>query len=97
MFGLKGFELVESSEAGMLSQVAEADKSEGISSSSAGKPHPMNSTFQMAYLEGGMMCSPQSWRRHRLHQCARMLADGMPECGRIHHQPEVHPSPWRTR
>jgi glycine betaine/proline transport system substrate-binding protein len=53
MFGLKGFELVESSEAGMLSQVAEADKSEGHVVFLGWEPHPMNSTFKMAYLEGG--------------------------------------------
>ncbi len=53
MFDLKGFELVESSEAGMLSQVAEADKSEGHLVFLGWEPHPMNSTFQMAYLEGG--------------------------------------------
>jgi glycine betaine/proline transport system substrate-binding protein len=53
MFGLKGFELVESSEAGMLSQVAEADKSQGHVVFLGWEPHPMNSTFQMAYLEGG--------------------------------------------
>jgi glycine betaine/proline transport system substrate-binding protein len=52
-FGLDGFELVESSEAGMLSQVAK--------NTQAGKdivflgwaPHPMNSNFKMAYLTGG--------------------------------------------
>jgi glycine betaine/proline transport system substrate-binding protein len=52
-FGLKGFELVESSEAGMLSQVQRAV--------SAGKPivflgwepHPMNANIDMAYLAGG--------------------------------------------
>jgi glycine betaine/proline transport system substrate-binding protein len=52
-FGLDGFELVESSEAGMLSQVAK--------NTQAGKdivflgwaPHPMNANFKMAYLTGG--------------------------------------------
>lgn len=52
-FGLDGFELVESSEAGMLAQVAK--------SSSAGEdvvflgwaPHPMNSNYKISYLTGG--------------------------------------------
>ena len=52
-FGLDGFELVESSEAGMLAQVAK--------NTQAGKdivflgwaPHPMNANFKMAYLTGG--------------------------------------------
>jgi glycine betaine/proline transport system substrate-binding protein len=52
-FGLKGFEVVESSEAGMLSQVAEADKSQGHLVFLGWEPHPMNATFQMAYLSGG--------------------------------------------
>jgi glycine betaine/proline transport system substrate-binding protein len=52
-FGLDGFELVESSEAGMLAQVAK--------NTQAGKdivflgwaPHPMNANFKLAYLTGG--------------------------------------------
>ncbi len=52
-FGLGTFEVVESSEQGMLSQVTRAD--------SAGKPvvflgwepHPMNSQFELTYLTGG--------------------------------------------
>ena len=52
-FGLKDFEVVESSEQGML---AEVDRSTG-----AGKPiiflgwepHPMNANFEMTYLTGG--------------------------------------------
>ena len=52
-FGLGGFELIESSEQGMLAQVGNAD--------SAGKPivflgwepHPMNANFEMTYLSGG--------------------------------------------
>ena len=52
-FGLADFELVESSEQGMLAEVAKHD--------SAGKPivflgwepHPMNANFKMTYLSGG--------------------------------------------
>ena len=52
-FGLDGFEVVESSEQGMLAEVARA--------SDAGKPivflgwepHPMNANFKMTYLTGG--------------------------------------------
>jgi glycine betaine/proline transport system substrate-binding protein len=52
-FGLDGFELVESSEAGMLAQVSK--------NTQAGKdivflgwaPHPMNANFKLAYLTGG--------------------------------------------
>ncbi|MGB7204962.1 MAG: choline ABC transporter substrate-binding protein [Anderseniella sp.] len=52
-FDLKGFEVVESSEAGMLSQVARADKAGEPVIFLGWEPHPMNSTFKMSYLEGG--------------------------------------------
>ena len=52
-FGLDGFQIVESSEQGMLAEVAKK--------TSAGKPivflgwepHPMNANFKMTYLSGG--------------------------------------------
>lgn len=53
MFGLKGFELVESSEQGMLAQVAKAD-SDGKPIVFLGwEPHPMNANFELTYLTGG--------------------------------------------
>ncbi len=52
-FDLKGFEVVESSEQGMLAQVSRADK-EGKPIIFLGwAPHPMNSTYKMTYLSGG--------------------------------------------
>ncbi len=52
-FGLKGFEVVESSEQGMLAQVSRADK-EGKPIVFLGwAPHPMNTTYKMTYLTGG--------------------------------------------
>jgi glycine betaine/proline transport system substrate-binding protein len=52
-FGLKGFELVESSEQGMLSQVQRAtDRKEPIVFL-GWEPHPMNANFDMKYLSGG--------------------------------------------
>ncbi|MFS8044158.1 choline ABC transporter substrate-binding protein [Rhizobium sp. BR 314] len=52
-FGLKGFEVVESSEQGMLAQVSRADK-EGKPIIFLGwAPHPMNTTYKMTYLSGG--------------------------------------------
>ncbi|NNG05092.1 MAG: choline ABC transporter substrate-binding protein [Inquilinus sp.] len=52
-FGLKGFEVVESSEQGMLSQVARATRrGEGIVFL-GWEPHPMNANLDMAYLSGG--------------------------------------------
>jgi glycine betaine/proline transport system substrate-binding protein len=52
-FGLDGFELVESSEQGMLAQVARATKSEEPIVFLGWAPHPMNANFQMEYLSGG--------------------------------------------
>ncbi len=52
-FELSGFELVESSEQGMLSQVQRAvDRDEPIVFL-GWEPHPMNANFEMAYLSGG--------------------------------------------
>jgi glycine betaine/proline transport system substrate-binding protein len=52
-FGLEGFELVESSEQGMLAQVARATRSEEPIVFLGWEPHPMNANFELAYLSGG--------------------------------------------
>lgn len=52
-FGLKGFEVVESSEQGMLSQVARADRKKEWVVFLGWEPHPMNANFAMTYLSGG--------------------------------------------
>ena len=52
-FGLKGFEVVESSEQGMLSQVARADKDGTPVVFLGWEPHPMNANFKLTYLSGG--------------------------------------------
>jgi glycine betaine/proline transport system substrate-binding protein len=52
-FGLDGFELVESSEQGMLAEVAKkTDAGEPIIFL-GWEPHPMNANFKMTYLTGG--------------------------------------------
>jgi glycine betaine/proline transport system substrate-binding protein len=52
-FGLDGFEVVESSEQGMLAEVANKD-GEGKPIVFLGwEPHPMNANFKMTYLTGG--------------------------------------------
>lgn len=51
--GLAGFELVESSEQGMLSQVERAAKSKGDILFLGWEPHPMNTHFALRYLAGG--------------------------------------------
>jgi glycine betaine/proline transport system substrate-binding protein len=52
-FGLKGFEVVESSEQGMLAQVARADRKKEWVVFLGWEPHPMNANFAMTYLSGG--------------------------------------------
>lgn len=52
-FGLKGFEVVESSEQGMLAQVARAVKRQEPVVFLGWEPHPMNANFDMTYLSGG--------------------------------------------
>ena len=52
-FGLKDFELVASSEQGMLSQVARATKAKKPVVFLGWAPHPMNSNFEIEYLAGG--------------------------------------------
>ncbi len=52
-FGLKGFTVVESSEAGMLSQVKRKVRRKDWIVFLGWEPHPMNSNFKLGYLEGG--------------------------------------------
>ena len=52
-FGLKGFKVVESSEQGMLAQVARADRKKQWIVFLGWEPHPMKAKFKMAYLAGG--------------------------------------------
>lgn len=52
-FGLKTFEVVESSEQGMLAQVARANRKKEPVIFLGWEPHPMNANFKLTYLEGG--------------------------------------------
>ena len=52
-FGLKGFEVVESSEQGMLAQVERATRKDQPIIFLGWEPHPMNANFDMGYLTGG--------------------------------------------
>ena len=52
-FGLKGFNVVESSEAGMLSQVKRKKRLNQWIVFLGWEPHPMNANFELMYLEGG--------------------------------------------
>ena len=52
-FGLDGFEVVESSEQGMLAEVAKAQDDGKPIVFLGWEPHPMNANFMMTYLSGG--------------------------------------------
>ena len=52
-FDLEGFEVVESSEQGMLAQVDWATKRDEPIVFLGWEPHPMNANFEMGYLTGG--------------------------------------------
>ncbi len=52
-FGLKGFEVVESSEQGMLAQVAKSVPDKEWVVFLGWAPHPMNANFELEYLSGG--------------------------------------------
>lgn len=52
-FELKSFELVESSEQGMLAQVARAEKAGQPIVFLGWEPHPMNANFKLTYLADG--------------------------------------------
>lgn len=52
-FGLGTFEIVESSEQGMLAQVSRASNSDNPIVFLGWEPHPMNAQFEMTYLTGG--------------------------------------------
>jgi glycine betaine/proline transport system substrate-binding protein len=52
-FGLNGFRMIESSEAGMLVQVQRAVKKQEPVVFLAWAPHPMNTQYDITYLNGG--------------------------------------------
>jgi glycine betaine/proline transport system substrate-binding protein len=52
-FGLSGFAVVESSEQGMLAQVARFGRNEQPIVFLGWEPHPMNANFDLVYLSGG--------------------------------------------
>jgi glycine betaine/proline transport system substrate-binding protein len=52
-YGLAGFEVVESSEQGMLAQVERSNRRNEPVIFLGWEPHPMNANFDMTYLSGG--------------------------------------------
>ena len=74
-FGLKGFELVESSEQGMLAQVAKSTKAKEPVVFLGWEPHPMNANFKWLICRAGMRCSGRiSAAPRSIPMCARAMS-----------------------
>ncbi|NAZ37810.1 choline ABC transporter substrate-binding protein [Rubellimicrobium sp. CFH 75288] len=83
-FGLGGFQLVESSEQGMLSQVARLAARDEAVVFLAWAPHPMNARFPIVYLSGGDEWFGPDYGGATVHTNARAgLAAECPELGRF--------------
>ncbi len=89
-FGLKGFEVVESSEQGMLAQVARAEKDGKPIVFLGWEPHPMNANFKLTYLSGGDDVFGPNFGGATVYTNVRAgYTDRMPECRQAAHEPEV--------
>ncbi|MBO6718407.1 MAG: choline ABC transporter substrate-binding protein [Rhizobiaceae bacterium] len=83
-FGLSGFEVVESSEAGMLSQVQRAANSQEHVVFLGWEPHPMNANIDMAYLAGGDDVFGPNYGGATVHTNVRAgFADDCPNLGKL--------------
>jgi glycine betaine/proline transport system substrate-binding protein len=83
-FDLGTFEIVESSEQGMLAQVARADAAGKPVVFLGWEPHPMNSQFKLTYLAGGdEIFGPDLRRRARRYQCAQGYVTECPNLGKF--------------
>ena len=89
-FGLEGFELVESSEAGMLSAVQKAAGAKEDVVFLGWEPHPMNANIEMAYLSGGDEVFGPNFGGATVHTNVRAgYVDRVPECRQVRHQPRL--------
>ena len=90
-FGLKGFEVVESSEQGMLSQVERATKRHEPIVFLGWEPHPMNVKYKIDYLSGGDDVFGPNYGGATVYTNERAgFAKDCPNVGKLHRQPEVH-------
>jgi len=83
-FGLEGWEVVESSEQGMLSQVQRAVDANEFIVFQAWAPHPMNVTFEIVYLSGGDAYYGPNYGGATVHtQVRKGYLDECPNVGRL--------------
>lgn len=96
-FDLGTFEVVESSEQGMLAQVARADAAGKPVIFLGWEPHPMNSQFQMTYLSGGDEVFGPDFGGARVDTNTRAgYVEACPNVGKFLQNLEFT-LPWRTR
>lgn len=85
-FNLKGWELVESSEQGMLLEVKAAIKQKKWIVFLGWAPHPMNVALDMEYLKGGDDFFGKNFGQAHVYTLARReLADDCPNLARFFH------------
>ena len=83
-FGLAGFEVVESSEAGMLSAVMRAARQQQHIVFLGWEPHPMNANIDMEYLSGGDDVFGPDYGGATVHTNVRAgYTDECPNVGRL--------------
>jgi len=83
-FGLAGFEVVESSEAGMLSAVTRAARQQQHIVFLGWEPHPMNANVDMEYLSGGDDVFGPDYGGATVHTNVRAgYTDECPNVGRL--------------
>ncbi len=90
-YGLKDFQLVESSEQGMLSEVQRATSHKEDVVFLGWAPHPDERQFQDPISDRRRrQLRAELRRRDRLHQRARRLGRAMPERGQAHQAAHIH-------
>lgn len=83
-YGLAGWEVVESSEQGMLAQVDRAIKRGKWIAFHGWEPHPMNTKYEMAYLAGGDAIFGPDFGGATVHTTARRgFSDRCANAGRL--------------
>ena len=91
-FGLKDFKLVESSEAGMLSQIKRAARSKQWAVFLGWEPHPMNKSIDMTYLTGGdEWFGPNLGGATVYTNVPTGYRQTCPECRQVRREPRVRP------
>ncbi|WP_185983669.1 choline ABC transporter substrate-binding protein [Aureimonas mangrovi] len=86
-FGLDGWEVVASSEQGMLAQVSRAERREQWIAFLAWEPHPMNANFDITYLSGADDYFGPDFGRADINTVARAgYAEDCPNAGKLFEQ-----------